>query len=360
MEEATHNDRQIIDEIIYLASLVSEHRAVDPILDVLRAVTATMQPNMPLPEADRARILEAKQALEAYLMHQDPVQTYTREELERKLRDKFGSDGATQQVDRTTSHEMVIIGSSTLAAYAIGIAALPGTFSLPMRFLLAVTLPVAVLNSGVAWLFWSGRKGLTADIQRAYAYFCGGVLFAAVGAAQFPFIFAFPELAETPFFRYAGFMVPFPVMCLLFYLGIRLYAQRLNIRSRLTHLPSVVMGAIVFGLVLSFAPHPTSVPEEAFFDLSIISTGLSAFFSAIAALVGFRITSTVTARYAQGMRMLSLTQVGFVIACSVLTGIIFISGPTTGKLLSIAAAPFIIPQTLQMISAFLLKRNARQ
>jgi hypothetical protein len=62
MVGAAH-DREIIDEIIYLASLVSERRAIDPLLDKVRAVTARLQVGGALGPKDQSNLQQVEKEL---------------------------------------------------------------------------------------------------------------------------------------------------------------------------------------------------------------------------------------------------------------------------------------------------------
>jgi hypothetical protein len=46
-------DHKTIDRIIYLASLASERLAIEPMMDTLRAITASWEPTEPLSTKDR-------------------------------------------------------------------------------------------------------------------------------------------------------------------------------------------------------------------------------------------------------------------------------------------------------------------
>lgn len=78
-----------VDAVTYLAALASSPKAIDPLLDSLREITATMQPNQPLSEADLLTLAHVYQQLEQYLLSEDPLRSFNKPTLEAKIRQKF-------------------------------------------------------------------------------------------------------------------------------------------------------------------------------------------------------------------------------------------------------------------------------
>jgi hypothetical protein len=76
----------IIDIIIAAAHKASSTSAVDPILDDLRIVTATMGPDKVLNSEDQALMEDTYHKLEYYLTEEEPIRRYTKEELRGLIR----------------------------------------------------------------------------------------------------------------------------------------------------------------------------------------------------------------------------------------------------------------------------------
>jgi hypothetical protein len=82
-------DADFIDSIIMIAGLVSRPEAVDPILDDLRLVTASRQPDQPLTALEKRKLLNVYGRLEAYLTAEDPLRTISRDELLNRVTPPF-------------------------------------------------------------------------------------------------------------------------------------------------------------------------------------------------------------------------------------------------------------------------------
>ncbi|HSE61377.1 MAG TPA: hypothetical protein VLA88_03715 [Candidatus Saccharimonadales bacterium] len=78
-----------VDVITYLASLASNPREIDPILDRLREVTVRQGKNTTLTEADQAALAEVFQQLLRYLVEREPLRAFTREEILAKVHGQF-------------------------------------------------------------------------------------------------------------------------------------------------------------------------------------------------------------------------------------------------------------------------------
>ena len=78
-----------IDIIVYLASLASTPQAIDPILDLLRNVTARLGPERILNDQDQLVLAKAYKDLIAHLITDEPARIFTQKELEARIRDTF-------------------------------------------------------------------------------------------------------------------------------------------------------------------------------------------------------------------------------------------------------------------------------
>lgn len=364
MGTQTNSDNQLIESIVYLSSLVSDPLAIDSRLDTLRSITARMRPDgvsgaPMLTEVDKTALYTLRHDLESYLITQDPVRSFTRESLQQRVAHHISSLDPLGHARRDVLTQLFIIFALALAVYAVGILLTPGAVT--MRSMLAAPLFLVQLHAGLAWLFWSARKELVAALRVAYNYIGAGLLMSALGSVQFPILFAKPELTQQALFRYAGFMPLFPVMCMLFYVGLYIYARQLpEIKIRFLQLHWVMLGAAVIGVAVVVLPHTVHVPEEAFFDVSLVSTALSVYFSVPAALLGFAIVRHVTNRYAQGMRLFAAAQFAVAFACSVFFVVLYVSGPISGLKVAVSALPFALSEGLMLVAAYLFKRNVME
>ncbi len=352
-------DRIAIDRLTYLASLVSDPAAVDEKLDTLRLVTANVNEAQGLNDQDKQSLAQLETELKEYLVTSDPVRKFTYEGLQQKIDRKFHSGDPNARTPLSTFRQLMIIFLLAFAAYGVGLLFAPG--ELATRFQLASPLFLVQLHAGLAWLFWSGRKELVAALRVAYQYISWGLILSAVGAVQFPILFAYPSLTENPFFRYAGFMPPFPVMCVLFYFGLYIYARQLpNMKLRFLTPTWVLSAVLVLSIIVVLAPHSAHVPEELFFDTSLLATMLSVVFSVPAALLGFAITRNLTARYSKAMRLFAGAQIAVAVACAIFFSVLFVSGPMSGTKVAVAAMPFGVSEVLMLVSAYLFKRSVSE
>jgi hypothetical protein len=76
------DDDQLVDRIIYLASLASAQEAIDSIIEPLREVTARRQPDTPLSGEDRQQLQDVEARLKKYLVSQDPLRSFDDQSLE--------------------------------------------------------------------------------------------------------------------------------------------------------------------------------------------------------------------------------------------------------------------------------------
>lgn len=343
-----------VDSIIFLTSLISDPQAVDSKLDTLRAITSRLSPNEALSADDQHQIDALQNELKDYLIKHDPIRSFTTATLEQTIASHF-SGGAHQSVRK----EFILIFSSIVVIYLLGVALSPASLPLLTHFLLAAPVMVALLYGAIAWLFLSSRQNFKTQIRNVYNYFCGGIIFGALGSMQFPLIFAFPQIAALPPFSYVGFVFPYFLMCLAFYLGTNLYARQLNLSQRLWSIPWVSGISLLIAVVLFSLPHSAQVTQPFFYELSLISVGVNAWLSLPASVLSFRVAKHVSSRYKQSMRFFGLGQVTQGLGCIGLTAILLINGPTPTVVVGIGAIPFVLSATLILISAYTFKLRSR-
>lgn len=84
------HEKSVADVITYLAGFASDARAIDPILDDMRIMTATRDPG-PFSEQEQIRLAHVYIGLARYLADEDPVRRYTQDELRAILQTRFAT-----------------------------------------------------------------------------------------------------------------------------------------------------------------------------------------------------------------------------------------------------------------------------
>lgn len=82
----------IIDVLIYMAGLASQPRAVEPLMDPLRVVTASYVPGRPLTDKSLAQLAATYENVESYLITKEPLRKFTRDDLRRSIQHKFAPE----------------------------------------------------------------------------------------------------------------------------------------------------------------------------------------------------------------------------------------------------------------------------
>lgn len=79
----------LIDSIVYLASLASKPREIDPVLDRCRAITAARKSNEPLTPQQKTTLQEVQEEIKKYLVTKERVRTFQAHQLEDLLQERF-------------------------------------------------------------------------------------------------------------------------------------------------------------------------------------------------------------------------------------------------------------------------------
>jgi len=87
------NSQQELDIVLYVANLVSNPTDIDLVLDRVRDITSRLQPGEQPSPSDRETLKKVYEELEDYLLHQDPLRVFTREELRGRISKRFTLNG---------------------------------------------------------------------------------------------------------------------------------------------------------------------------------------------------------------------------------------------------------------------------
>lgn len=86
-----------LDMVTHAASLASNVKYIDPILDDVRMITAKLEPGQPISDNDNKKLICAYLQIETYLIAKESLRTFTREDLRRRCTDDLRQNLATYE-----------------------------------------------------------------------------------------------------------------------------------------------------------------------------------------------------------------------------------------------------------------------
>lgn len=280
----------LLDEVMYLASLVSQPRAVDPILDVVRGLTARLKPGEPPPPQDVETLGRVRAQLQAYLIEQEPLRTYTGPTLEAKMFEHFQG----QSLLRSLHIKLVIICISLVSAgilpQLLPQAALGGLEGA------SILLPI-VYYGAPAWLFISALKDFAPKMKTAYVIVCLGICALGVAAiVEILFDFYNPNSSWA---RNGGEMSAYWAAFIIIYAGFCRHARLMEIQSWFMRPVNLLIAAGSLSALLVLVPAVLNLPSSGLKGVILAVAATSAIF---VAMMAYRIWRASTALYARAMR----------------------------------------------------------
>lgn len=264
---------QALDRVLYLAQLVSTPRDIDPILDVVRAITAKRKSSGTLlSDAEVVQLEQAYTAIKDYLLYKDPLRNFTEAELERKVNRALNPELQGPLV----RWPWLIIASIWLLYIGCAMLAYLQTESLPI----AMGSGMALLLIVIPLLFLLPLKAFRPELRRAYMLICLGVVATAIAGAPLSAVQFFPDLLlDHPLFKHATGIALFLLGTIPYYAGIARFARLQNVRSRLLS-PAVMAGLLlaVIGIV-ALLPHPAIASNRLLYDIPIVGLTFNAIFA---------------------------------------------------------------------------------
>ncbi len=286
-------DRQLIDTIVYLSLLASKHEDIDSMMDTLRFVTARWNGKQPLEDKDRQALVGLEDDLKDYLITKDPLRDFTAESLEVRLKKR---DAQQQRTQQGFSRFWLFLLAPFLVAASIYILPLSRT-TLEQRTLLAIPIFLMAMSIEVIWLYLSSLRNFKPELRRVFDLQCLGVVMLGFAFMAYVVIQWF-DWAELPVFRYGGVPEAGALSMLCFYLGLRRYAELLQVRGwfrSVRVLLASLVAVTLLGIVLPNVP----VAYEAYFTLSVAGLLVLTTLCVFGAATARAILQTVTPAYAR-------------------------------------------------------------
>jgi hypothetical protein len=338
--QAYDADHNLVDSIVYLASLAAQPSAIDPALDTLRIVTTRWTPGAPLAEADRAALYQVVADLKDYLVNHDPLRSFTYEGLERRLQGNLQNKGASSKY--TLTFWPAVFSCLGLAA---GTLIVPSALSLWNRIFLAIPVFLTLTTLANAWFYLSSLNGFKVELRQAFWYLCAGTVGLGVQFLHFAYI-PLSGQGELPLYKYGGLPVIGFLAILVIYLGLRKYAKLLNLTNPYMS-PWMLSGVLVATTaVTTLVVYLFSVPGKAYLVFSLANfVGISAL-SLFGSRIALAITHSVTTLYAVSIHRLYifLTAVfaGALAYAFVVAGLGGLSGNALSVTLGVCATPALL------------------
>jgi len=322
------SDKQLIDIILYLASLVSDPHAIDNQLDTLRHITAR-GPSDTLSAPDRAKLVQLQAYLENYLITSDSLRQFTQESVNQRIKLALGA-----------GHSFVAFRLPLLITWAtvILMCMLPFVLPLPgsgvIRPVLSITGGLTALNVGAAILLWMSRRNFRMQLRAVYMPICLGFVIVSVSLIQVPIVLNIGTDAVLMWFRYVTASLPCLVGMMFIYVGIRRFCLLRDLAGTywlsLRRVIAVVLGAavIVSLSLLPFGASPTIPTWMRLVSLLMLTSGTV--LATITTLLIFRLRRTLGSAYqwpliwlAAIVLCLALTFLQYIVLRSITSGSTF-------------------------------------
>jgi hypothetical protein len=348
--ETPQHDRDLIDRIIYLGSLASERGAIDPMMETLREVTAHWQDTASLIAQDRRALQQLETQLKTYLVTKDPLRAFTPASLEQRLQEQ------AQPIHKGADKQSlaVVLAVSVLAA-GIGFA-LPLPLSFGDRLLLSTPLFFLALHIGIAWFYLSALRQFNKELKRAFFFFCLGIIVLSIGFSHYV-VTQLLQIYDHPVLRYGGVTWLICIPFILMFIGLRIYAQLLKVKSRLMSLPATLAIVGLVALVAIFAPH-APVGSEVWFDFWALGVAMIPTFALMGSVLARKISQASTLAYSKSLNWLYYYTLVVGLGSVAAGACLFIFGELYGVALNIVIAICgIPPQLVLLYTGYLFKKE---
>jgi hypothetical protein len=245
------DDKKLVEQIVYTASLATKPSEIDNILDSLRTITA--KDASPTPE-EKQTLLNIQIQLEDYLVNKERFRQFTQESLKLQIQQHVSGDTSQRSKKLAT----IIVVASFVVAFFVFL--IPGLADIQQRVQASATTAFSLITIGSGIMFFNALPAFQSKLKPAFIFICGGCTLLGLSLLEQPFLEIF-SLRQYPI---VSIIYPLPILlgAILFYVGIKKYGQIIGVNNFwTTHWPVLMLG-LIFALTSIFAPHlPSNEPE---------------------------------------------------------------------------------------------------
>lgn len=280
------NQQTLVNNIVYLASLVSDATHIEAWLDPMRRITARHDTLSP---GDKQTLLDLQSQLKNYLVRDDPLRRFEPDVLEQKMYENLQGQ---QHYSRLRVLVAVIAGLSISTGVGTAILThINGVTTIPQLPFLVGFITFCL---GAIFLMAQAARTFNQQLRRMYVMLCCVLALTAILIGQFSF---FGILQDTWWAKTWAFSALDAGIGVFLYLAFRTLAQQLHVTSIFMSKKGIaaIVAATLGASVL--LPHtPAGLPEP-IYDASIMGVALLMVFSTISVVLGLAAVRKVSALY---------------------------------------------------------------
>ena len=348
---AQHN---LVDEITYLATLVSDPHAIDPTLDQLRQITSSLGSGQDPSEAQTQILLQVRQSIQEYIIKRETLRLFTPESLQQQVYEHFEGQRKIHRL-----HRLLGVIAGVIFVCVAAIVVLPFDLEPAMREELAIVSVLTLLHLGGGGLFVASPKTFPPVLRRAYLLAAIGLCLVGIALLQEPLLILLNQTDST-WEKIGGTIAPYTIAYALIYYGTRSMARLLKLQDFAAS-PRVIGLALALAAVAAVAaPHAHADMPEVSFDLIAALTLMFAVLAGFSARLTYRMWRATTPLYAAAMKWFF-----WGLAVTAYAGLQFfvgrlVVGDVEGESAVVILAPFIISAVLLFKAGYGISRLARQ
>lgn len=340
-------DRALIDRITYLASLASEGKVIDPMLDSLRRITAAWDNSQPLEKPARAQLARLESEIKDFLITKDPLRSFTAEDLEDRVR--------LRQEKKTFFNKYIVAVAASFVLAGI-VYLLPGLV-IEDKNLIATSIQMLTAQLITVWFYVSNLKNFKKEVRQAFVLISVGILplgifFAQIGLVQLI------GIGDAIQFQYAEMNYIATLAFILMYVGFRKYALLLGVKSKMTSLPAAVGLCAAAAVIAIVLPHPSSPRSEFFFDISFASIMILLVLAIANAILIRNIIRLVTSAYRKPILITYIYMYAAIFGAMVADLALYLLGELSPGSLTLVILIVAMPQQLLLLySGYLFDKH---
>lgn len=243
---------QLLEKVVYTASLASDFKAIDNLMDTVRGVTAVAGSAENFSSEQRQTLLSVQQELERHLVQDERLRFFTAESLQVQIEQHLAGSRSAR---RGLIPVFVTLGVAAVSVVLIASFSRSGQ-NIQQSLMFGGAVTAFILNVGAAWLFLSALPAFKSTLRSAFKILCAGLVLLSVGFLEQPFIVA----ANLPPNSSLGMLLTLPVMLIAIfcmYLGIARYARLAGVISRSVSGRVLGIAAVAILATALFVPHHT-------------------------------------------------------------------------------------------------------
>lgn len=288
-------------------------------------------------------MLALQQQLEAYLVNDEKIRSFTAESLRVQIEQHVQGRTDTKSFARLCIVLCVAFGTAIAAATLLSLG------SIEQRIQVGGATTFSLVTVGAAWLFLTALPAFKSELRKAFLVICAGVTLLGLSLLGQPIM----EVYGLRQYPVVSLLYPLPILiaAILFHTGNAMYVRLIGVKNFWTSAWPVVISGVVLSAITWFLPHAPAKESELIYDTAATMWAWITVMPIASAIILPMALRTLPELYKTSIRYLFIAMFPIIAVCAYQYTVRVVAGPLMAGVVAYALFSLVTLMGLALLVA---------